>query len=277
MNSKTGAMFLFVVLCKAKTARSGFWKSESRLLPKRVKSGSQVEQVRMTEEPKMKDIINKYNFDRGKDFYPLIMSYIISSHGVLELMSRVLIDIAQDVKIRPSESLSLAEKIQEQHLLKLKTGAKTALDKNLSLRSNFDSKNIDIDIEEITKELRENYNYLFQIGISAYPSRMLLISAYEIKKDVIWSKGNEKDELWEFLRHCRNAAAHNGKFYFEKDQPKNTARWGHIEIKREMEGKDLFSKDNPEEGCLSLADPIKLLWDIEQKFFLEPEELQVQV
>jgi hypothetical protein len=71
--------------------------------------------------------------------------------------------------------------------------------------------------------------------------------------------------LWEFLRHCRNAAAHNGKFYFKKGQPDKPAEWASIKLEASMHDLSLF--DLPKvKGLLSVGDPIALLWDIEQAY-----------
>ena len=78
----------------------------------------------------------------------------------------------------------------------------------------------------------------------------------------------QRNEMWQFLRHCRNAATHNGRFIFKGNKPKCSSKWGAFEITEDLEGKKLFKiKKNEEEGLISIGDPIRLLWDLEQKFF----------
>lgn len=96
----------------------------------------------------------------------------------------------------------------------------------------------------------------------------LLILAYEMTKQF-----HDKGPLWEFLRHCRNAAAHNGLFTFHSGEPKRQARWRQFEIQAGMEGSALIdplegrSLMSPASvGLLGPGDPILLLWDIEQAY-----------
>jgi hypothetical protein len=211
-------------------------------------------------------------FDRSGDFYPLVMSYIVSLHGFMELTSRAVIDISKEIVLKDPDILSQSEKENELYLSKFINAEKTPLLKNLSLRSNIDTFSVEIDIDEIATELFNNNRYLLENGLGTYSARMLLISAYEIKKEFIFSKLLQNDELWQFFRHCRNAAAHNGKFCFETNEPKYISKWKHLEIKSGMHGEELFTTTDPLNGCLSLGDPIKLLWDVEQKFLKKENE-----
>jgi hypothetical protein len=216
--------------------------------------------------------MDKFNFDRNGNFYPLVIIYISSIHGIHELMSRHVIDVSQGIEIKSHESFSQEENKKEEFYERMKKGVKTTLIEPLALRSSFDSEYIDIDIDKITDEIGKNFNYLFDRGMSTYAAKMLLISAYEIRKNFIKVNQNQNHELWQFLRHLRNASAHNGKFCFkERDVDNNElkykAKWGHLEIKKAMEGNDLFLQSASCSGYIGPADPIKLLWDIEQTFF----------
>lgn len=75
---------------------------------------------------------------------------------------------------------------------------------------------------------------------------------------------SEPGGKWEFLRHCRNAIAHNGKWHFTGQEPKRTAKWRGIELEKKMHGYPLFVRTSGM-GYLKLGDPIALLWDIEQE------------
>ena len=207
------------------------------------------------------------HFDRSGDFFPLVMSYAVSMHGLMELLSRGVINISAGIVLKDPATLSQAEKDNELYLSKFIRAEKTPLLKPPALRCNIDSIPIEIDVDEISKELFNNYHHLLENGLGTYAARMLLISAYEITVGKIIPESLFNDALWKFFRHCRNAAAHNGKFYFKKDEPKLTSKWHHLEIKRDIQGYDLFATSIPLNGYLSLGDPIKLLWDLEQKFF----------
>jgi ribose 5-phosphate isomerase B len=123
-------------------------------------------------------------FDRSGDFYPLVMSYIVSLHGFMELTSRAVIDISKEIVLKDPDILSQSEKENELYLSKFINAEKTPLLKDLSLGSNIDTFRVEIDIDEIATELFNNNRYLLENGLGTYASRMLLISAYELKKKV---------------------------------------------------------------------------------------------
>ena len=70
------------------------------------------------------------------------------------------------------------------------------------------------------------------------------------------------NSIWNFLYHCRNAAAHNNKFKIEKDR--FPAKWRNLEIIKSI-GRAYLFPIKEEKGFLNFGDPIALLWDIEQK------------
>lgn len=198
------------------------------------------------------------HFDRSKEFYPLVVTFIHSVHGSFELVSRKIVDLVASGKLTETTLNKVA--------LKGFIGSqKTPLIGKFALRSDFQNNFIKIDIDEIATDAFYNLGYLIEAGLEFSAARMLLISAYEIKKDEIKGKGLETDELWQFFRHCRNAAAHNGRFYFKKDEPKFKNKWGNFEIVSDMAGTKLFRDEK--EGFVSSGDIVRLLWDIEQKFF----------
>jgi hypothetical protein len=199
------------------------------------------------------------NFNRAKEFYPLIMSYTTSLHGLIDLLSRRTVDMV-------NKNIPINFQIKEDDILKTFIGAqKTPQISPLALRSDFQDNSIQINLEEIGEEVFTEYPYLFNSGLGEYPARMLLLSAYEIKKEVMEKENFKQDKIWQFLRHCRNASAHNGYFFFEKNEPKYESSWGNLKIDKSMQGKKLF-KTKETDGFLSIGDPIRLLWDIEQKF-----------
>ena len=86
--------------------------------------------------------------------------------------------------------------------------------------------------------------------------------AHEITKDKPY---RATDEKWEFLRHCRNAAAHNGRWNLVGREPRRPARWRDIKLGSDIHDRPLLKvKDSDSAGSLNLGDPIALLWDIEQ-------------
>jgi len=130
----------------------------------------------------------------------------------------------------------------------------------LELKSEYQGDHIIVDVDPIAKELATNIHYLAPYFLRAASN--LLILAHEICKDEPY---HDQSPLWEFLRHCRNAAAHGGKFTFLNNEPRRPAQWGKFNIITGLENTPLF-KGEDGIGLLSPGDPIRLLWDIEQAF-----------
>ena len=90
--------------------------------------------------------------------------------------------------------------------------------------------------------------------------QMLVNTAYESV-----SHGNTHSAEFEFFRHARNASSHGGIFNFSKNEPSRPAVWRGVAIDHLQKG-----QSNPLYGkrcfleLLGPADPILLLWDIEQ-------------
>lgn len=213
-------------------------------------------------------------FDRNKPFYPLIMNYLVLFIGFKDLAARGVIkelnkysgenagidlDTLISVflkKVSASETDTIL--LNQQHT-EISSGLSKILGP-LELKSEFQGNHIKVEVDDIAKDVMNNMFWLSRsIMLSA---GSLLILAHEISKDKSW---HDKGLLWEFLRHCRNAAAHGGLFTFRRNEPGRPAEWGHFRIERAMEETQLF-KDDKGVGLLSPGDPIRLLWDIEQSY-----------
>jgi len=199
------------------------------------------------------------HFDRGKPFYPYIINYISTLHGIIELISRSIIK-----KIEHLNGIEIENFFRE---VDLRPDIKENFKKNrtttplipLSLKSFFQQDRIEINIEEIANDWFNNGHYLVSYQMKA--AGVLFIVAYETTK-----KYNDNSPIWNFFYHCRNAAAHNGKFTFTKwGLKKLPAKWGQFEITKSSEGTNLFRIPNSG-GLLGIGDPIRLLWDIEQQY-----------
>jgi len=135
----------------------------------------------------------------------------------------------------------------------------TSLIGEITLKSNVNKDPIKIDVNEFAKEYRINIVYILPFLLKS--AGMLLLSAYEVSPT---SKLDRSNTLWNFLYHCRNAIAHNGKLSITNSGKRRLpAKWNEIEITESMHGQNLFKNDE-EEGLLSTADPIYLLHKIEK-------------
>jgi hypothetical protein len=198
------------------------------------------------------------HFDRSKPFYPLVMNYLIQLTGIKELLWRALAGPPnrEDVAARIAANRKLPAALSGEVPKALKQ--LDSLLGPLELRSEFEDQPIVVPIDELASEFISNYDYVLSFSLRAAGS--LLILAHETCKD---QEYYDKSPLWEFLRHCRNAAAHGGKFHLRGNEPVREARWGLFQVDKSLNGTNLF-KDVAGAGLLSVGDPIRLLWDIEE-------------
>ncbi len=217
----------------------------------------------------MDSIITPNHFDRGKPFYPLVTNYIVQLIGFKELLLRGALrtppypgERLREIVNKLAEADAPGKSIQE-HTLKQMEEITTQISKllgPLELKSEFQGNHIAVDIDATANELATNFHYLLPYTLRA--AGHLLILAHEICKDEPY---HDQGPLWEFLRHCRNAAAHGGTFVFLNNEPRRLAQWGHLEIIGSLQDIPLFKGENGK-GFLSPGDPIRLLWDIEQAY-----------
>jgi len=200
-------------------------------------------------------------FDPSKPFYPLVISYIVQVHGFIELASRGVISKLQEHSPEAIENhISVEPSVKVKKFFKAgyESGT-TALFGEQQLESKVIGQGIKINIQPLANELFKDYE-----APLGYFNRMtagaLLILAWEITTPF-----HTHDPIWEFLRHCRNAAGHKGFFNFLHGEPKRPAKWRNLEILSSLQGQPLFF-DPPTPGFLGIGDTLYLLWDIEQSF-----------
>jgi hypothetical protein len=198
------------------------------------------------------------HFDRGKPFYPLVINYLVHFHGFVELDSRYVVE-----RLAGFDPQRIEEAFEKKGLgsiaKKLAGSGVTQLIGNLELRSEFQRNNIAIDARALTAEIVSEHSHLLSF-LMPLAAGSVLIAAYEMTKHC-----RDEGPLWEFFRHCRNAAAHNGRFHFTRGEPKRPAEWGRFKLELSMHGTPLFSGKGTT-GLLGPGDPIRLLWDIEQAY-----------
>jgi hypothetical protein len=194
----------------------------------------------------------KYNFDRAKPFYPIVISYLIALHAIKEMAA---IGALGNNRSWNFDALS-GTAVDRQHL----QDSIQKLLGPLELSVTEEPKRLNIPIGEVAKEFVDNHSYLLEYQIRAALS--ILVMAHETTKRKPY---RDNGELWEFLRHCRNAAAHNGKFHFENGEPRHRAKWRNIELQSSMHGEPLLTQPDGK-GYLKLGDPIALLWELESSY-----------
>jgi len=227
-------------------------------------------------------------FDKAKPFYPLVMNFAVQMMGFKEAMSiadvllirammKKIFDsshvegVPYELIVSPSVALDgydlgypYRDKLREllpptvnqpiERLLTHTSPFEIVGPRPLKCRSQEDG--IEISAEEIgSVYLADPQRQVEALEVSA---GSLLIAAYEALK----SK-SDRGLAWEFFRHCRNAAAHRGRFNFYPGEPSRPARWKGMSMHPGLQGTPLFSILN-DNGLIGLGDPFLLLWDIEQ-------------
>lgn len=233
-------------------------------------------------------------FDKAKPFRALVLNYAIYQIGFLEAVARIKIRAiwgaagpvlnrynvegpAFVVDVQPCHPVdphalgypdagSFATMIERVlgHPVPgpwlLAGDALTVWNKN-PLRSRFEPSGIEMDMEWVIASLWDGFDERTvaertAAALSSYGASMLNV-AYEMTYT-----HSDKGPTWEFLRHCRNAAAHGGRLSFQHNEPRRKAEWRGIEIVPAMQGMPLVG--GPSRGGLFYgADPILLLWDLE--------------
>jgi hypothetical protein len=205
-----------------------------------------------------------YEFQRSSPFFPMVLNYEVLLLAIKEFGTA---GIALYLKDLPDteyqEVLTDARtKGNAEHIERLKAVSIEELHQPLVLVSEFQDQHVTIDALATMRELGMNIEYLVDdLKLSA--ASALLVHAHEATE-----KFHNKEPLWEFLYHCRNAGAHGGRFTFRNDQPKHPAIWGRYILSRTThEGMPLIAhKGIP--GLFGPGDPLRLLWDIEQQYIV---------
>ncbi len=205
-------------------------------------------------------------FDENKPFYPLVLGFVAQLHGFIELASR-----GFKLNLNKIQSLQFGEHVTNSHISVLSTekekrawraattGGVTGLIGEQELGSNVVGKGVKINIPDLV-EVTFSDPKAYLDHFMRMSTGSLIILAYEATNG-----HHTRDALWEFLRHCRNAAAHRGYFNFLHSEPKYLAKWRCAEILSSMQGTPLFF-DSSRPGLLGAGDTLYLLSDIEQAF-----------
>jgi len=202
-----------------------------------------------------------YEFDRRSLFYPLITNYLILLAGFKEFGAAGLALLIKEMpQGRIQDLLTDAEKRGNiDQVRRLLDTTPLELYEPLVMVSEQSHEKVQIDLTLTMREIAQHSSFLVQ---RVAPAAMggLLIQAYESTSD-----HHDRQPLWEFLRHCRNAAAHGGRFNLLHGEPHRPARWGRFSIEPTLHGTYLAAR--PErQGLLAPGDALRLLWDIEQAY-----------
>jgi hypothetical protein len=196
-------------------------------------------------------------FDKSKPFYSLVVSALAQFHGLIELTSR---GLYVRLKNNPGERKDFENHeppgpIRET-VKALLAGGTTVLFGTQKHLAPLAGQTIKVDVNDLGRVIIEDHKPAHE-----YFDRMsagsLLILAWELTEP-----SHTHDPLWEFLRHCRNAAAHRGSFNLLHGEPKRSAKWRGAQIVPSLQGSPLFA-DPPAPGFMGPGDVLYLLADVE--------------
>jgi hypothetical protein len=207
----------------------------------------------------MSSSIPMYEFQRSSPFYTLITNYTVLLLGFKEFTAAGIALFVQGLPEKErSQVLDDARSRGNYELLQRLAHADPAeLHPPLELISEFENQRIRIDAPAIMLELMHNTGHLLS-SLKRTAAGSLLIHAYEHTHPF-----HDKTPLWEFLCHCRNAAAHGGRFNLRHGEPLRPAVWGRFSVTASLQGTWLIGTEEAS-GLLAPGDPLRLLWDIEQ-------------
>jgi hypothetical protein len=204
----------------------------------------------------------KLSFDASKPFHALVTNCLVQMNGLVEVQMRGLTSQFASLQSRIA-SPRLRDNVADvsaglQHSYQ---GGSAGWMGTFGLASNADAGQL---IEVDARRLSSLWSDPSGSNVSiTYYQRMifgsLLVLAWEFTLEA-----HTYDPIWEFLRHCRNAAAHGGYFKFKWTEPSRPAAWKSLEIIKSMQALPLFTEGT--RGFLHFGDPLLLLWDIEQAF-----------
>jgi len=178
-------------------------------------------------------------FDTRKPFYALVLAAVAQTHGLIELASRPY--SAGHTKLVGTQ-------------------------KNIAPLSGKPAVNVDLVVlaSVVARDLPRALSAFDRMTAGS-----LLVLAWETTEAMRPAIRMDAGPLWEFLRHCRNAAAHDGRFRFENNEPQYLAEWQGHQIAPTLEGHELFA-DPPEPGYMGPGDVLYLLSHIEARLIPLP-------
>jgi hypothetical protein len=200
-------------------------------------------------------------FSENGPFHPLVIAYLAQAHGLIELASRGLLAHTENIgEDNVRHWIRNEAGPRERSALERVVGATaTPLIEDLTLASQVNGA-ITVNSDELGRQIFWKHRDPLR-RFNTATAGGLLVLAWES------TTGNHSREpLWEFMRHCRNAAAHRGHFTFKHGEPRRSAAWRTLDIGRDLEGSALFP-DPPNPGFMAVGDVLHLLNDVESAFF----------
>ncbi len=194
-------------------------------------------------------------FNRGKPFYVHVVNYIAQAHGFVDLASRGLANLYTTMGEAEREA-AFADPVYGATARRIFEGRLTEQLARLAIEAKAQTPPIVLDLGLLGEELVDHHDEILE-GIMGHAGALFML-AWETSESF-----HNPGPLWEFLRHCRNAAAHGGRFNFVRAEPRRPAQWRTFTITAALQATPLF-ESRGSAGLLKPADGLLLLFDIEQ-------------
>jgi hypothetical protein len=202
--------------------------------------------------------IDQMAFDSTKPFRALVLCYLAQLHGFIDLASRGFATIAanfSEIDVEGWASGESNEKVRT-FIRAAQKGHSTPLIGNQAPYSRVLGKTIEVSISGLAEDLLADHNQPLN-HFNSMAAGSLLVLAWDLTEP-----SHTHHPTWEFLRHCRNAASHHGRFNLLHGEPRRPAEWRGIVITPSLQGVPLFSAP-AKDSFLGPGDPLLLLHDIE--------------
>jgi hypothetical protein len=202
-------------------------------------------------------------FNPQNVFYPLVQHFFASVVGFKELAGHGTVLLLREAIAGREVPPELLEGVDddERPLMHAAVGGRPELLETMVLWCT-DNPEIRLPLDDVAGDIVRNREQVVGrlYSLAAAP---LLITAWETSKALGYTT---TDPIWEFLRHCRNGSAHGGKVTFLRDEPRRPAAWGSLRFEKALQGRRLVGQTIGDGSFLRSGDPVRLLWDIEQRF-----------
>ncbi len=194
---------------------------------------------------------------RDGPFYGLVVCYLCQVHGFNEIASR---GVRRQVDQLDGPGIddmlaAIPDQRTREAMGRIAHGGVTELLAEPGLHSEV-SDRILVDIGALSDAIYQEHKPALSV-LNRLSAGSLLVLAWETTLDL-----HTTHPVWQFLRHCRNAAAHNGMFTFRPHEPKHPATWRTKTVTRALEGTLLFN-DGVQPGFLGPGDALHLLTDLD--------------
>jgi len=194
---------------------------------------------------------------RDGPFYGLAVCYLCQVHGFNEIASRGVRRQMDQLDASGIDEMLVAvpDERTREAMTRIARGGVTELLAEPGLHSETGER-IFVDIGALSDAIYQEHKPALMV-LNRLSAGSLLVLAWETTAAL-----HTKHPAWEFLRHCRNAAAHNSLFTLRPHEPKHPASWRTKTITRALEGAPLFH-DGTQPGFLGPGDTLHLLADLD--------------